>query len=390
MSARIIYAASVVALLSACSQATHTPPPSAAFVAASLGYEAYKSGDLGMAASQFQSALAEEPDNAYALLGLGAVRENQGDLAGAIDLYNAAQIEGRDAPTRFAYFTEQRLERASSVEVASLAKDNLERIYLQQASLTQGAQQGFVSYDGETAGFAPIEPAAFTAVESYTQPPQVTVQADAIPSDGNYVAVGSYETYASSLGGAVVESSGSTGEIAPLAYNDSFAQTDASFEPLPFEAVSTAYNSGADAGPEADYSLEIEPATYTTVTGSEVFTDDAAPYYDAPLSNGSGQIGADLSQYQSIGDYSGADAGVSAVYTPVAESVIEGVIPEASLQVRSGGPVAPLLGYGEAFGGDAGFATPAPAPASNTYSGASASATATVRDAGGLIYLGDG
>ncbi len=336
MSARMIYAAGVVALLSACSQTTHTPPPSPAFVAATLGYEAYKDGDLSTAESQFRTALVEEPSNAYALLGLGAVRENQGDVTGAIDLYNAAQLQGQNVPTRYAYITEQRLERASNVEVAVLAQENLDRLYLKQASLTQGAQQGFVSYDGETAGFAPldpIEPASYGTVESYADVPS------AAPADGNYVAVGSYEGYFSTLGGAVVEPPVYSGDAAPLAYTD-----------------------------DLTYSQDVAPATYESTVTPAAYDDSAAPYYDAPLSYEGAQTEPDLSQYQSIGEYSAAGTTAPEVYAPTA--------------AYSGGPVGPLLGYGEAFGGDTG----APAPQVNDFSDASGA----VLDTGGLIYLSDG
>ena len=66
MTLRLTAAASLLALLSACGS-TEAPRADAA----ALGYEAYRAGDLERAEALYGEALAADPSDARALLGLG-------------------------------------------------------------------------------------------------------------------------------------------------------------------------------------------------------------------------------------------------------------------------------------------------------------------------------
>ena len=297
MSIRMICAMGAVVMVAGCAQMADNSTESPSFVAASLGYDAYKAGDLVKAEEQFEAALAAEPDNPYALLGLGAVRENTGDIEGARWLYAAAGGAGQSAPANYTYITEQRLERAANLNVASLARENLNRLDVQQAALTApvpDADTGFVSYDE-----APVP-----APASYSE----TVSAD--PAlQGNYQQVGSYDSYVASLSGTTIDTTTS------VAVDDSF------YGALSYgdESIAPATVIGA-----ADYSDTVEGIEAATYTETVTYSDDSTPYYQESLSAYTGEASGPVS------------------YAPV-----------QTLEANPAGPVGGVIGYGDAIGGQA-------------------------------------
>ncbi len=87
MTHRILIATGMIALLSACSS---QPAPSGSN-AAEQGYAAYRAGDLAAAETAYDTALAADPGNVAALVGLGEVYENTGRISEAIEFYTRAQ-----------------------------------------------------------------------------------------------------------------------------------------------------------------------------------------------------------------------------------------------------------------------------------------------------------
>ena len=85
MTLRLTAAASLLAILSACGS-TEAPRADAA----ALGYEAYRAGDLERAEALYGEALAADPSDARALLGLGEVLERTGRAGQAQDYFARA------------------------------------------------------------------------------------------------------------------------------------------------------------------------------------------------------------------------------------------------------------------------------------------------------------
>ncbi len=375
MSMQKLCAISIAALVAGCTQAIENPAQSPSYVAATLGYDAYKQGDLQGAETQFETALSVEPDNPYALLGLGAVRENTGDFLAAERLYTAARSVGSDAPANYTYITQQRLEKATNQDVASLAKENLARLdarrLAQQTPVP--ATDGFASYDGGTASITedavvvakdvvavddvdddvptlgvalaesadqPASPELLTSSGLPTNPElpatvsydtQVTEGQEIQPTEsygvvtnGDYEAVGAYEDYVATINGGA-------------ATVDAYAIADQSYDAI----QPASYGAPVDVMPVA-----FEPAT-----------DGDTPYYAAPLS---------------YGDVLGAEpiTVITPAYRPVGQ--VQTLAVESS---AFGG----VLAYGQALG------NPAPRPA--TLVDASAAATVSANDTGGLIFL---
>ncbi len=294
MSIRIITAVSALAILAGCTQSIEDPAQSPAYIAAALGYDAYKQGDLLTAENQFETALSAEPDNPYALLGLGAVRENSGDFTGARQLYTAARGTGVDAQANYTYITEQRLERVANVNVASLAEENLARLTIRQASITPPTTTGFVSYDSELA--------VVTDQVAYTAP--IPASVTTTTEGGNYQPVGSYESYVASVGGS-----------ANTVYTEPAYIEPAYVEPAYVEPLDTTSYDQPTLG-MIEPALDIVPASY-----------DSTPYYEAPLSYDDVAVPA---QYEPV-------ANIAPAYTSPA--------PVASFAPSNG-----LLEYGQAFG----------------------------------------
>ena len=408
---RKLCAVSVAALVVGCTQTVDNPAQSPSYVAATLGYDAYKQGDLQGAETQFESALSTEPDNPYALLGLGAVRENSGDLDGAERLYTAARQVGFEAQANYTYITEQRLEKATNQDVASLAVENLARLNAKRAALQAPvpATTGFASYDGGTAvvmedtvvvanddvesiptfgmvseesytvaaqedlpvveAYAAVQPVETYAVEAITSYDAAPVEVYDLPSTesydvasgGDYETVGSYETYTAGLGGG---SGAVYADAAPmpssLSYETVQAASYGTFEPM-IEPAS--YGTALDVTPPM-----VEPAIY----------EGDLPAYDAPLPYDVMTMAEPVPTVEPIStDYASA----TPVYAPV--STLRAPLASGPAM---GGP-AGVLAYGDPLGSpvDLLAATRTAAP-----QGLSGSPAVNVTDKGGLIFLDDG
>lgn len=374
MSLRKLCAVGVAAFVAGCSQTVDTnPAQSPSFVAATLGYDAYKQGDLQKAETQFETALSEEPDNPYALLGLGAVRENTGDYAGAERLYAAARRTGYDAQANYTYITEQRLERAANRDVASLAEENLVRLTVKRAALSAPvpATTGLASYDGGTASVVDdtmivTDPVAedipafgLVADDGYgiaaapvveTDDPQPVESHDAgiahgygAVSGGDYQQVGAYDDYAATLG-----------ELAGPVHADG--------------AISTVYGTLQQSGAYEPFGPAIEPASYgfsldvdLPVVASVVHDAVPLPYDQRAMVETVPVIYADaIPVYGAVSQLAGPNAG---------------------------GPPGGLLAYGQSLGEPVDLVA-ATRPA--TSIDPSGSAEVNVIDRGGLIFLDDG
>ena len=268
MSIRLITTASVLAVLAGCAQTVENPAQSPSYVAAALGYDAYKQGDLLAAESQFESALSTEPDNPYALLGLGAVRENSGDYAAAQQLYTAARGTGANAPANYTYITEQRLERVANVDVAALAEENLARLSVRQASAIAPAPNDFASYDDSTT--VVTQEVAYAA-------PVAPVPASFGTTESEYQNIGSYDSYIASIGG-----SGAGAVYAEPV--DTMVYSEPTFDAV--EPVT-----------------DIIPSSY-----------ESEPYYDAPLPYDGAAIAP---QYEPL-------ASIGPAYTSPVETILSG------------------------------------------------------------------
>ena len=299
MSFRFLAAVSAVAILSGCSQAVDNPAQSPAYVAAALGYDAYKEGDLATAERQFETALSNEPDNPYALLGLGAVRENTGDYEGARQLYTAAQGTGIDAQANYTYITEQRLERVANIDVASLAEENLARLTVRQAALDAPDTTGFASYDGGTATVT--QDVAYAEPPVYAEPEPTVVGGIA---GGDYESVGSYDTYVAAAGGI----------------SEPIYSAQPSVEP--------SYTSST-----IDTVIYSEPAyvVVESVDGIVPASFNDTPYYDTPLPYDDLPVPVQTVPLAQI---------AQTTYTPTSLTVLD--VPA--------GPAGRVLGYGQAFG----------------------------------------
>ncbi len=334
MSFRLTATASILAILAGCTQAIDNPAQSPAYVAAALGYDAYKQGDLATAEIQFETALSSEPDNPYALLGLGAVRENTGDLQGARQLYTAAKGTGTEAQANYTYITEQRLERVANIDVASLAEENLARLSVRQAAAAAPKPADFVSYDDGIATATPE--VADIAPEVYTAPePEIVGDI----SGENYQSVGSYETYIASISN-VAE---------PVYAEPTYA--DLTYTELATTIETTVYTEPSYVA--AEPVPDIQPASYTDV-----------PYYDASLSYDELTMPV---QTETL-------ANLNPTYAPVSQTVVATPV----------GPAGRVLQYGQAFGDPVDLiSTPRPEPVA-------AKDVNTITQAGDLIFLSDG
>lgn len=78
--------------------------PNDAWGFAVLGSALEKVGERSEAVEALVAALKQEPSNALALVGLSAIREEEGDLAGAIQLYETARPQGNFSDVHWARF----------------------------------------------------------------------------------------------------------------------------------------------------------------------------------------------------------------------------------------------------------------------------------------------
>lgn len=110
--------ASALLLLSSC---IFAPPDHA-----QMGYEAITKGDYATAESELNKALADNPNNPYALLNMGAVYQNTGRGAQAVPLYQKVLVAGKDVyPDRVSKDDEAKRS------LADIARDNLKAMNIQ-------------------------------------------------------------------------------------------------------------------------------------------------------------------------------------------------------------------------------------------------------------------
>lgn len=295
---RKLCAVSVVALVAGCSQTVDNPAQSPSYVAATLGYDAYKQGDLQGAETHFETALSSEPDNPYALLGLGAVRESTGDYRAAEHLYTAARSAGYEAKANYTYITEQRLEEASDRDVAALAEENLARLQAMRLARQTPvpATTGFASYDGGTADVADghaddvatfgvpsgdgylvasMESDALPVTEAYDIQPVETyavpvAESYDIVAGGDYRQVGTYDDYVASVGAGI-------GTVDAV-----YALTDQSYEaiqPASYDMVEARIETASYGVPPGGMTVAVEPAVYSEPLSYDGMAE-AEPVFD--------------------------------------------------------------------------------------------------------------
>jgi len=93
------------------------------------GFEALKVGDYAAAEVQFQSILSVNPNDPYALLGMGAVSERMGRQVPALEYYRAASQYGGTAPLGETLAVNQNTGRPMAT-IRDLAVYNLSRYEL--------------------------------------------------------------------------------------------------------------------------------------------------------------------------------------------------------------------------------------------------------------------
>lgn len=110
MTIRLLSAASVIALVAACSDQASAPSGPAA-AAVQQGQNAFLLGDYGAAEQSYRAALSADPGNAAALLGLAEVLEQTGRTPEALDFYRRAQSSGSGDIRVWEFLTESNLRR---------------------------------------------------------------------------------------------------------------------------------------------------------------------------------------------------------------------------------------------------------------------------------------
>lgn len=114
----IIAGATALALLAGCETA-----PSGPSARLDEGLIAYKENRLGDARAHFESMLADDPNNPYVHLSLGAILAEQGDVTAAARHYNVAAANGANSPVRTAVVPGSSSQVETTVE--KVAQENL-------------------------------------------------------------------------------------------------------------------------------------------------------------------------------------------------------------------------------------------------------------------------
>lgn len=422
MKLKLLCSVGLLALTTACAQQGHVAG-SGVSAQATQGYTALQSGDIYAAEAAYRAALAANNGDAYALLGLAKAREAQGDLAGAAQYYEAAQIAGQGEISTMRFVTAGAIDSDAQVGLSEVATRGLGRIYgdsrYAQAVYGTAATQNYAASNTVYQQPAPV------MASSYMQPITTHQQGVVYSDSATYTTAPatSYETttvqhstvsYAEPVYAAPIyaapAASATYGEIVyadpapmlapvPTPAPASYAETTVASAPMTYSESSYEMQSYDQAsavepasysetiayapvisGGSADYIASANYDTLTTTSVDASYTD-VAPVYDSQMAVTEPQYLSSetvVAQYAPITEsmpmsydqgitYSGAAATDTANYGTAEVAYAVPVLEDAEISYGEPQPVlggSGLLGPNSAYG--IGFA-PAPGMAGGQY-----------------------